>query len=287
MKVFDGTNLYSTIKSLSKAFDICPLQLTREVKFYLLLNMPDWSDGYLSLQGFFEHCEKDKISINTSNLQFDSVIFFHKTSFIDNGIFLQKKGLLDLDELLLNPSPLSKYLKEKGVKFFAKDKSHFININGKIQLVKDLSCNKIESVKPRIAARLTKPKSMNLEGITGFLFLDHAINDFTYQRIGNAPEFLCDLDDCIGGGIADEWKNISKPAILKCEVNIESWYRPKDIYEKENKYEKSYEIAQEGFRYLAEAYVRKLGFKTEFRLSEYYPFVAHGVGVPPAKITII
>lgn len=286
MKIFDGTNLYSVIKSLSKAFNLHSSQLIKEVKRYSFLNIPNLINGNLSLQGFFDHCEEDDIPIKTSNLQFDRVTFFHITSHIDNGAFLQEKGLLDLDELLLNPSPLSQYLKKKDVRFFIKDKSPFVSINGKVQQLKDLPCNKAEWVKPRITARLTKFKSMDLEGITGFLFLDCLENDNIYRRIRNVPEFLYDLDDCIGG-IADEWKNISKPVILKCEVDIETWHQPKDIYKKENKHEKSYGIAREGFLYLAEVCAEKLGINRMFRSGNYYPFIAHGIGIPPARVTVI
>ncbi len=283
MKLFDGTNLYGIIKSLSKAFDICPTQLIKEIKIYLLLNRTNLVSGNLSLQDFFKHCKKGNIPINTLKFEFDRVVFFHITSLIDNGIFLKEKGILDLDELLLNPSPLSEYLKRKSVEFFIKDNTPFIKVNGKIQKLNDLFCNKIKSVKPRINGRLTKPISMNLEGITGFLFLDHAKNDPIYQRIKMAPEFLRDLDDCIGG-IADEWKKISRPVILKCEVDLKSWHHPDDRFEVENELEKSYKIAEEGFLCLAKIYGKQHSPNMGFRSNDYYPFIAHGIGVPPSRI---
>ena len=283
MKLFDGTNISSIIKSLSKILGLTPKQLPDLINSYLLLNIPKYLSGNLFLQDFFEYCKKGNIPINTSVLQFDRVIFFHKTSFIDNGAFLREKGLIDLDKLLFISSPLSEYLKRKGVEFFAEDKNTFIHINGKTQLLNNLPCNKTKSSKLRIIARLTKSDTINLEGITGFLFLCHAKNDTIYQRINNAPEFLCDLDDCIDG-IADEWKRTSIPVILKCEVDIEFWFTPTDWQEHKNKSEKSYEIAEKGFLFLAEAYGNQYIPNTNLLRDDYYPFVAHSIGIPPTRI---
>lgn len=282
MKLFDGTNLSSIAKSLSKAFGVPAKQVPNLIKSYLLLNMQSWGGGNLSLQDFFEDCKKSRVLINTPTPQFDRVIFFHKTSLIDKGVFLREKGLLDLDEMLRVSSPLSEYLKKKGVEFFIKDKIPFICINGIMQPLEDLPCTKTESSKRRIVNRLTK-KDLNLEGITGFLFLCDMKNNTTYQRIDNTPEFLLDLDGCIDG-IVDEWRSISSPAILQCEVDIESWFRPGDIGEQENNFEKSYEIAQQGFLCLAEVYGQQYIPRIKFRPDDYYPFIAHGFGVPPDRI---
>ncbi len=285
MNLFDGTNVSSIRKSLSKAFELPAKQLPNLINSYLLLNIPSWSSGNLSLQNFFDDCRTNKILINVPTPLFDRVIFFHKTSLVDNGVFLREKGVIDLDEMLFASSPLSDYLKKKGVEFFVKNKTPFVRINGKTHFLVDMPCIRTKSSKTRIANRLIK-KDLNLEGITGFLFLNDAKDNTTYQQINNAPEFLIDLDCCIGG-VVDEWRSASKRAILKCEVDIESWYRDGDRYEQDNELEKSYEIAQEGFLCLAEAYAKQYSPNIRFRSDGYYPFIAHGVGIPPARITII
>jgi hypothetical protein len=279
MKIFDGTKPSSVIKSLSKVLELSPEQLPDLISNCVLL---DIHNKNLCLQDFFTYCQDSNIILKTTDLHFDRVMFFHKTSFIDNGAFIREKGLRDLDELLIHPSPLKEYLNKKGVEFFFDENEILsININGEKQKLKDLSCTKMKYPKPRIVARLTKFQTQPLEGITGFLFLEDEKNANAYhQRINKNFEFLEDLEDCIGG-IADEWRNLSKPAILKCKVDIESWHKPTDIFEEENELEKSYEIADQGFRFLAEAYQY---FPGDLRDHNYYPHIAHGVGIPPNRI---
>ena len=283
IKVFDGTDLLSVTKSLSLVLDISPEKLSDLVNEYLICNMPNLKSSNLSLQHFCEYYKDSNIFTNTPPFYFDKVIFFHKTSFIDNGVFLREKGLLDLDRLLIISSPLSEYLKQRGVEFFFENEIPFINVKGKTILLKDLPCARIESSKTRIIARLTKSISIPLEGISGFLFLQDAKDDYTYQRINHIPEFLKDLNDCING-IGDDWQKTSKQAILKCEVDIETWSRPGDLYEQENKFEKSNELAEQGFVFLVEEYGKQYFSHICFRSSDYYPFLVHGTIVQPNQI---
>lgn len=283
IKVFDGTTLLSIARSLSNCLELPPKQLLGEIKLYIIRKMPKLELGYFPLHDFLEHCKTRNISIDVSIIQFDKVIFFHKTSIIDNGAFLREKGLLDLNEMLLKFSPLSEYLRSKGVEFFTEDNTIFISINGIPQQLKDIDSIKTKSSKRRIVERLTKRKTIKLEGITGYLFLSDLKNDAAYDRITYASEFLNDLDDCIDGVVA-EWRKNSTPTILKCEVDIEFWYRDGDAYEQDNKFEKSYEIAKEGFLCLAEAFAKKYRPGVGFRSHSYYPFITHGVGLSPTNI---
>lgn len=285
-QVFDGTNLPSVEKSLSMIFHMSPEKLRDLVNYYLICNMPDLNSKNLSLRHFYEYCKESNIFINISSLYFDKVMFFHKTSFIDNGVFLREKGLLDLDRLLVISSPLSEYLKQQDVEFFFKNEVPFVNIKGQIMLLKDLPCSKIKSSKTRIVARLTKNTDIPLEGVSGFLFFQDARDDSIYQRINNIPEFLSDLNDCIPG-IGSDWQKNSKQVILKCKVEIESWSRPGDHYEQEDRFEKSNELAEQGFLFLAETYGKQYYSDIKFRTSDYYPFLTHGTILPPNRIEVL
>lgn len=288
MKVFDGTNLLSITKSFIKILEFSPNQFIGELKLYIVRNLLDLKNATSHLEKFLDQCNTSKSKlISLNNLQIDRVMFFHKTSLIDNGEFIKTNGLLDLDNLLISESPLSKYLKDKGIEFFYKEKVPWIQINGRSQPLKDLECNKVRSYKPRIVARLTKPSTQiakNTEGITGYIFLDDAINDQTYQHIYKVPEFLVDLDYCTGLSIADNWKNSSTPVILKCEVDIESWYTPKDLLEKFSSYEKSYQILTQGFSYLLENYAKRFFTNTNLYDKGFYSFISYGSGIPSNRI---
>lgn len=284
MKIFDGTDFNSIKKSLAKALGLTSKQLLTEIKLYIFLNRHELLRGFnCSLQNFINHCSGSGFFLDASKIEFDKVIFFHITSLVDNGAFIREKGLRDLDELLLGPSPLHNYLKEKGIEFFIKNNIPFISINGTTQSLKNLSCNKGAN-KSRITARFTKSKSIDMEGITGFLFLEHARTNSAYQRIKKAPEFLCDLHECFGRDLADEWKNTSKPVILKCEVDIQSLYFPGDDYKQDDKLKKSCKVAEQGFFFLMDVCAEKLNIETKFSSETYYPFVAHEIGIPADRI---
>lgn len=283
MSCFDGTNLSSIKKSLSKTFEISITQLNNQINLYIYDNRFRLQSGNISLQEFFEHCKNKKKFRQAPKPLFERVIFFHKTSLIDNGVFLRKKGLVDLDKLLVAPSPLSMYLKTKGIEFLIENKIPFIITNNKKQSLKDFFHGKPKLSHERIIERLTEHDAIKLEGISGFLFLNDLKSNTTYQRINNVPEFLCDLSDYISG-IDNEWEKASKPVILKCEVDIGKWHPPGDHYEKSTKMKKSYEIAQEGFLYLAEKCAKDFGFNINFRSNDYFPFISHGVGIKPARI---
>jgi hypothetical protein len=284
MKIFDGTDFNSIKKSLSKALGLTSQQLINEIKLYIVFNRYELLGGVdCSLQNFINHCKGSGFSLDVSNIEFDKVTFFHITSLVDNGTFIREKGLRDLDELLFRPSPLHDYLKEKGIEFFIKNNFPFISINGTTQSLKNLSCNKGAN-KSRIIARFTKSKSIDMEGIGGFLFLEHARTNSAYQRIKKAPEFLCDLHDCFGRNLADEWKNTSQSVILKCEVDIQSWYCLGDDYKQDDKLEKSYKIAEQGFFFLIDVCAEKRNIETKFSSEDYYLFVAHGIGIPADRI---
>ena len=147
----------------------------------------------------------------------------------------------------------------------------------------DLPCNKIISSKRRIISRLIKTTDYPLEGITGFLFLEDALINPTYQYINHAPEFLIDLDNCISG-ILKEWQNSSEQLIVKCEADLTSWYCPGDNKQEESPSKKSYKIGIEAFDYLAKLYGKNYRFSLGKKSPDYYPFISYGNGIPAEKI---
>ncbi len=281
MILFDGTDKNSLEKSLAGYLQLEVDDFINLATEYFCLNASRFSE--ITLRGFSDYWKNNQLLIDFGTLKFDNVIFFHKTSVIDNGRFIRNYGLLPFNDIIFKTSPLNDYLGTKGIEFYILNEIPWINNNGNSNIVRknNLTTDPREKAQNTIYVRL-----MNLEdvGIGGYLLLPLALRDHSYDHIKDVPEFLYFLDNWFPG-ISNDWKKRSIPYIVKCEVNIGLVDMIDDNSQQVNIHEASLRIAEDGFLCLAEFWASEF-INSDIHLVTpwWYPFIRKNIIIPPEKI---
>lgn len=276
--LFDGTNPCTIQLSIANALQMNIDEFVRSFVDFYTSNI-DCLDE-LPSDSFFKYLKDTDKGIESDRIRIDKVFLFHKTSVIDGGKSILEKGLLNPREVILGYSPLSNYLKSKGIQFLVKEGIPYINKDGVINVVKEHNSphSRIERAERNIRHRLLNDRCIN-----GYLFLDGALNERDYQHIKNKSEFFNMLDTWMPR-TCDEWVKNSTSYILKSEVDI-GWLDISNEYTSEqlSQNEKAIYILEKAL-YCVIKHTRSTFKNEDWSAPIEYLYLHQDLSIPPKSI---
>lgn len=279
IKTFDGYSDLSIESSLASVFQTDHENFGKAFTDYYIKHINDFDN--IDIDDFIDFLIEKSPTVTTSELVFNQVCLFHKTSTIDNLKTIKKHGLLQLRKALELDTELNAYLKRKGVSFHVIDNIPFITYNGiKTELKKHDGFHSFFSKanrEDRLHYRLTRDYNIN-----GYLYYEGAIKDTSYQHIKHIPEFLMNVSEYLRPDIKSEWESISTPYILKFAVDINDIDMVDDFSEVMDSHQITRHIITISLEYMLNKlrYMFSGGYSTPIK----YIFTKMNQTVPPQNI---
>lgn len=176
-------------------------------------------ENHNNLDGFIEqHLEKiQAIDINT--LEF---VAFHLTSNSDQCKAIRKSGIKNLQKVLSEPSELSLFLTEQGVKLDIKNKK--MSFDGQefdIDYEKYKGNINESSLQKEALGDIARKIYFDFP-INGFFF-NHNIYDYG-TNIDKCPEFLFTLSSLALKDISERWSKTRQGYVIKYKANIKQFH---------------------------------------------------------------
>lgn len=216
MKLFDGSNNITILKSLANIFDMDERKFKNSIKKYYQVNKNRLDNINSYYDEFIEFLELE------DDIQVDYVYFFHITSSIDLLKSIEKFGILDLRESLTKETAFKRYLQDQGICFHLNDGIELINKNKRIELDRFNSdeCEDEDYWRNFHGEYLYHRLNFDYN-VNGFLFKINVYKDSSYLDLKNKSEFLNHLGDFLNNKeICFGWENNKKSYILKCKIDV-------------------------------------------------------------------
>lgn len=220
MKIFDGSNERSVIKSLANTFNISDEEIKCSIReFYLtnkerLENINSYYDEFIDFINFSEPEEE---------IVFDYIYFFHIMSSIDNLQSIKEFGVIDLKESLIKRTTLRNYLEENNINFQFNEQIELI-VNGKknnLAIFDSEDFCEDDYWKYFYGQYLYHRLNFDYN-INGFLFKYNIYSDKSYSDLKNKSEFLDRLGDFLNNkDVVDKWEKLKKSFFLRCKIQTE------------------------------------------------------------------
>ncbi|MCM3389991.1 hypothetical protein LG296_20785 (plasmid) [Ureibacillus chungkukjangi] len=230
--IFDMTDYKNTIKSLAEFLDL----MEDEISDFVLNNKD--ADVMDFLKAF--SIEDDKLLEKNIEL-----VSLHSTSSIDDCKSLKEKGLINLQEAVLQETPLKAYLEKKCIQINLEEK--YILFKGKkfdiSEKIKGYSLSDEEDHKNTVIHKFYGDFQVN-----GFLYHENVVTYGGNTR--DRPEILLDLARFLNDRtIEDDWTNHKNKQhyILKFKqpLNFYTWFTFPGDYE-----DSDYGVTEDNLEYL-------------------------------------
>ena len=218
MGLIEVDTIDDIIQGVSGALDICEEDLFEWINKY--------GDDSEAIEEFvLKNYSKDN--------RIEKIYFCHLSKMLE-----PPSALIPLNELLLNESLLSNFLKERGILFFRDTVGIAIKYKGKVW-----NSNNLKTGNGLLERRLGYGASLDYQPC-GFLFavgIEKEENDY-FERLKEGAEFLQCLDSLLGTKLAMLFAKKAKYYMIECVVSIKNAHflfgstNYKSIEEKERAY---------------------------------------------------